>query len=58
MELQKHQELLESILTTIPNFIYIYDVVENTNIYANESVTAILGYTAQEWQDWGIRCCL
>ncbi|MEG4804061.1 PAS domain S-box protein [Microcoleus sp. ARI1-B5] len=52
-ELQKHQQLLESILTTIPNFIYIYDAVENNIIYANESVTAILGYTAKEWQDLG-----
>jgi PAS domain S-box-containing protein len=52
-ELQKHQQLLESILTTIPNFLYIYDAVENKNIYANESVTAILGYTAKEWQDLG-----
>ncbi|MEG4119258.1 PAS domain S-box protein [Microcoleus sp. N9_B4] len=53
-ELQKHQQLLESILTTIPNFLYIYDAVENKNIYANESVTAILGYTPKEWQDLGI----
>ncbi|MEG4029275.1 MULTISPECIES: PAS domain S-box protein [unclassified Microcoleus] len=53
-ELQKHQELLESILKTIPNFLYIYDAVENKNIYANESVTAILGYTPKEWQDFGI----
>ncbi|MEG4573445.1 PAS domain S-box protein [Microcoleus sp. N3A4] len=52
-ELQKHQELLESILTTIPNFLYIYDAVENRNIYANESVTAMLGYTAKELQDLG-----
>ncbi|MEG4346393.1 PAS domain S-box protein [Microcoleus sp. A003_D6] len=52
-ELQKHRELLESILTTIPNFLYIYDAVENKNIYANESVTAILGYTAKELQDLG-----
>ena len=52
-ELQKHQELLESILTTIPNFLYIYDAVENKNIYANESVTAMLGYTVQELQAMG-----
>ncbi|MEG3841647.1 PAS domain S-box protein [Microcoleus sp. herbarium14] len=52
-QLQKHQELLERILTTIPNFIYIYDAVENKNIYANESVTAMLGYTVKELQDWG-----
>ncbi|NQE34241.1 PAS domain S-box protein [Microcoleus asticus] len=52
-ELQQHQQLLESILTTIPNFLYIYDAVENKTIYANESVTPILGYTAKEWQDFG-----
>jgi PAS domain S-box-containing protein len=52
-ELQKHQELLESILTTIPNFLYIYDAVENKNIYGNESVTAMLGYTIEELQDLG-----
>ncbi|MEG3911569.1 PAS domain S-box protein [Microcoleus sp. w2-18bC1] len=52
-ELQKHQQLLESILTTIPNFLYIYDAVENKNIYANESVTAMLGYTPEELQDLG-----
>ncbi|MEG4497876.1 PAS domain S-box protein [Microcoleus sp. F10-C6] len=53
LELQKHQELLESIMKTIPNFLYIYDAVENKNIYANESVTAMLGYTTKELQDLG-----
>ncbi|MEG3833017.1 MULTISPECIES: PAS domain S-box protein [unclassified Microcoleus] len=53
LELQKHQQLLESIVTTIPNFLYIYDAVKNQNIYANESVTAMLGYTPQELQDLG-----
>jgi PAS domain S-box-containing protein len=53
LELQKHQQLLESILKTIPNFLYIYDAVENKNIYANESVTALLGYSAKELQDLG-----
>ena len=52
-ELQKNQQLLENILKTIPNFLYIYDLVENKNIYANEAVTAILGYTPEELQDLG-----
>ena len=52
-ELQKNQQLLESILKTIPNFLYIYDLVENKNIYANEAVIAILGYTPEELQDLG-----
>ena len=52
-ELQKNQQLLESIVKTIPNFIYIYDVVEKKNIYANEAVTALLGYSPEELQDLG-----
>ncbi len=52
-ELQKHQELLESILTTIPNFLYIYDVEIQQIIYANAAVTAMLGYTAEELEDLG-----
>ncbi|MEG4915631.1 PAS domain S-box protein [Microcoleus sp. B7-D4] len=53
LELQKHQQLLESIVTTIPNFLYIYDAVDSKNMYANESVTAMLGYTPQELRDLG-----
>ena len=53
LELQKHQELLESIIKTIPNFLYIYDTEAQQNIYANAAVTAMLGYTPEELQDWG-----
>lgn len=53
LELQKHQELLESIIKTIPNFLYIYDTETQQNIYANAAVTAMLGYTPEELQDLG-----
>jgi PAS domain S-box-containing protein len=52
-ELQKQQELLESIIKTIPNFLYIYDTEAQQNIYTNAAVTAMLGYTPQELQDRG-----
>jgi PAS domain S-box-containing protein len=52
-QLQKHQELLESILTTIPNFLYIYDIEIQQIIYANAVATAMLGYTPEELQDLG-----
>lgn len=52
-ELQKHQELLESIVKTIPNFLYIYDVETQQVIYANAAVTAMLGYTSEELQNLG-----
>ncbi|MEG4014290.1 MULTISPECIES: PAS domain-containing sensor histidine kinase [unclassified Microcoleus] len=53
LELQKQQDLLESIIKTIPNFLYIYDIEAQQNIYANVAVTAMLGYTPQELQDRG-----
>jgi PAS domain S-box-containing protein len=53
LELQKQQQLLESIVTTLPNFLYIYDTEAQQNIYANAAVTAILGYTPQEMQELG-----
>ena len=52
-DLQKHQELLESIVKTIPNFLYIYDVETQQIIYANAAVTAMLGYTSEELEDLG-----
>ncbi|MEG4282035.1 PAS domain S-box protein [Microcoleus sp. A006_D1] len=52
-ELQKQQELLESIITTIPNFLYIYDTEAQQNIYANAAVTSMLGYTPAELQELG-----
>ena len=52
-ELQKHQELLESIVKTIPNLLYIYDVEIQQIIYANAAVTAMLGYTAEELENLG-----
>lgn len=52
-ELKKQQQLLESIVTTIPNFLYIYDTEIQQNIYANAAVTAMLGYTPKELQDLG-----
>ncbi len=53
LELQKQQELLESIVKTIPNFLYIYDTEAQQNIYTNAAVTAMLGYTPQELQELG-----
>jgi PAS domain S-box-containing protein len=53
LELQKQQKLLESIIKTIPNFLYIYDTEAQQNIYANAAFTAMLGYTPEELQDRG-----
>jgi PAS domain S-box-containing protein/putative nucleotidyltransferase with HDIG domain len=38
----------QRMLDTTPNLIYIYDVVENRNIYTNREITDFLGYTSEE----------
>ena len=42
------QRFSERILSTTPDIIYIYDLVEKKNIYVNQRVTAVLGYSASE----------
>ncbi len=47
-ELRRNQHFLSRILETTPNLIYIYDLVERRNIYANRHVATILGYSAEQ----------
>jgi PAS domain S-box-containing protein len=57
--IQTEQKLLESehfvssIVRTVPNLIYIYDVLENRNVFANDGLTTLLGFTPQELQALG-----
>jgi len=39
---------IASILDTSPNLIYIYDLVENRNVYSNREVSQFLGYTPEQ----------
>lgn len=41
------------ILTTCPNLIYVYDLVEQRNVYANREIAAVLGYNEEEVQAMG-----
>jgi PAS domain S-box-containing protein len=51
--LQESERFIQSILDTTPNLVYIYDIVENRNIYANREVSAFLGYTPEQILDFG-----
>ncbi|OWP63754.1 hypothetical protein CDA63_07120 [Hymenobacter amundsenii] len=51
--LRQSQLFVERITNTIPNLVYIYDVVQEANVYCNRFVEGILGYTAEELQEWG-----
>lgn len=48
--LQKSIKFREKITESTPNLLYIYDLVEQRNIYCNSFIGELLGYTPQELQ--------
>lgn|GEM_PF-3429471 len=52
-ELRKSQSFNETLLNTTPDIIYIYDLVERKNIYSNQSIGTVLGYSVEEIQAMG-----
>ena len=45
--LRESQHLIQRITDTTPNLLYIYDLIEQRNIYANRSVAEMLGYSVE-----------
>jgi PAS domain S-box-containing protein len=52
-QLRESQQFIERIAETTPGILYVYDLVEQRNVYINSQVTELLGYTAQQIQDMG-----
>ncbi len=48
LALQESQQFVEQIASSSPNVIYIYDLVQQRNLYANKEVCAFLGYSEAE----------
>ncbi|MFQ4142245.1 PAS domain S-box protein [Chlorogloeopsis sp. ULAP02] len=48
--LQQKQHFLHRILETTPDIIYVYDLVEQRNVYINRQIWEILGYTSHQIQ--------
>ena len=46
--LASSERFSQRVLDTSPNLIYIYDLVETRNVYANREITEFLGYTEEE----------
>ncbi len=53
VELQASQEFIEKIADASPNILYLYDLQEHRNVYANRELTDLLGYTPEQFQDLG-----
>ncbi|PZO36381.1 MAG: hypothetical protein DCF19_21515 [Pseudanabaena frigida] len=51
--LKESQQFIQRIADTIPNILYIYDIEEKRNIYCNQTITHILGYSLYEIQAMG-----
>jgi PAS domain S-box-containing protein len=51
--IQEKQQFIESIANSTPNIMYIFDLVEHKNIYCNNAIFDILGYTPAEIQALG-----
>ena len=51
-ELRERNHFLETVINLSPDILYIYDIVEQKNVYSNADVQRVLGYSAQEIADF------
>jgi len=51
--LRESQHYIQQIIESTPNLLYIYDLVEQQNLYVNQEIFNILGYTPAEIQLMG-----
>ncbi len=54
-QLQESQHFIQQITESNPNIIYIYDLIEQCNVYANRNIAVVLGYTKEEIQAMGTK---
>jgi len=52
-ELAQGRSFIQHIIETSPNWIYIYDLEEQRNVFANQAVKAFLGYTKKDIEKMG-----
>ncbi|MEO0539279.1 MAG: CheR family methyltransferase [Cyanobacteria bacterium P01_A01_bin.105] len=57
-DLENSQQLLNSITQATPNIIYIYDLVEQCNVYTNGFIERVLGYSSTDVRDMGSELAL
>ena len=51
--LQERNNFIEKLVDLNPGMIYIYDLVNQRNVYSNEGIGRMLGYSVKEVQDMG-----
>ncbi|AOP33004.1 PAS domain-containing sensor histidine kinase [Leptospira tipperaryensis] len=51
--LRERNQFIESILDITPDILYIYDILEKKNVYSNNGIEIVLGYSVEELQSMG-----
>ena len=52
-QLQESQRFSQQIAETVPGILFVYDLLEQRNIYANRQITDLLGYTPEQVEAMG-----
>jgi PAS domain S-box-containing protein len=52
-KLQQAEDFIERIATATPGLLYVYDLVEQRNVYVNRQIGEVLGYTKSEIETMG-----
>lgn len=53
MQLRERQHFVERITNTVPGIVYVYDLIDQRNVYANLQVSETLGYSPADVQAMG-----
>jgi diguanylate cyclase (GGDEF)-like protein/PAS domain S-box-containing protein len=51
--LRESQRFIQKIADTIPGILYVYDLIQDRNVYSNRQISDILGYSAEDVQSMG-----
>jgi PAS domain S-box-containing protein len=52
-DLKESQRFAQRIAETTPNVLFVYDLIERRNVYANERSVDVIGYTPKEIEEMG-----
>ncbi len=52
-QLQEREHFIQRIADSTPGILYLYDLIEQRNVYANRELTTLLGYTPAQIQAMG-----
>ncbi|SDU45258.1 ATP-binding protein [Desulfobacula phenolica] len=51
--LREKKQFIESIVNLSPDILYIYDIIDKKNVYSNNGIRKILGFSSKEIQEMG-----